>query len=117
MATMTCMGLLSLPSWAFRCGNHLITEGNTEAQVQAYCGAPTEVHHHSVLRPAVIWRYGRPWRIGNGPIAVDAQTWIYNLGPYRFMRRLRLEDGIVVAVDTLGYGYNASAGRPVDLDR
>ena len=100
--------LLSSPAWAFRCGTHLITEGDTQEAVRAKCGDPAQVQHRSVLRPAVVWRYGRPYRVGNGDIDVVIESWIYNLGPNHFMRRLRFEDGVVVEIETLGYGYNES---------
>ena len=40
-----------------------------------------------------------------GEIEVPVETWIYNLGPNKLMRRIRFEDGIVVEIETLGYGY------------
>jgi hypothetical protein len=36
---------------------------------------------------------------------VPVESWIYNLGPNKLMRRLRLEGGVVVEIETLGYGY------------
>jgi hypothetical protein len=32
-------------------------------------------------------------------------VWLYNLGPHQVMRRVRFQDGRVVAIETLGYGY------------
>jgi hypothetical protein len=37
---------------------------------------------------------------------VSVESWIYNLGPNKLMRRIRFEDGIVVQIETLGYGYH-----------
>ena len=34
------------------------------------------------------------------------ETWTYNFGPNKLMRRVRFVDGIVEEVETLGYGYN-----------
>jgi hypothetical protein len=33
------------------------------------------------------------------------EYWTYNLGPNKLMRRLRLEDGVVTEIETLGHGY------------
>jgi hypothetical protein len=38
------------------------------------------------------------------PVAVE--FWTYNLGRQKLMRRLRLEDGLVVEIETLGHGYH-----------
>jgi len=93
---------------ALRCGTRLVSEGDTRAQVEARCGAPVDIIRRTRLAPPVIWRHGRPWRVGNDAIEVVVEEWTYNLGPQRFMRRVRFEDGLVVAVDTLGYGYRPS---------
>ena len=100
------MALLATPAWAFRCGNHLVVEGDTRAAVRAKCGDPTDISRRSVLRPPIIWRYGRPIRVGHDDIEVEVESWVYNLGTNRFMRRLRFEDGVVVEIETLGYGYH-----------
>jgi Protein of unknown function (DUF2845) len=90
---------------AFRCGSKLASEGDTLGQVVAKCGQPTDIVNKTILRPAVIWRDGRPWRVGDGQIEVVVEIWTYNLGPAKLMRRLRFEDGALVAIDTLGRGY------------
>lgn len=101
------VGLLALPSsaWAFRCGNKLVLEGDPGAKVIAICGEPTERKAYTILRPPIIWYYGRPIRVNGGEIEVVVETWIYNLGSRKLMQSVRLEDGIVVEVDTLGYGH------------
>lgn len=111
-ALLGCAALLATPAWAFRCGNRLVTEGDTQESVRAKCGNPSEIQHRELLRPAVIWRYGRPFRVGNGVIEVSGESWIYNLGPNRFMRRVRFEDGVVVEIETLGYGYYPDSAAP-----
>jgi hypothetical protein len=94
------------PAYAFRCGSHLITEGDTRSKVIAYCGDPTEIQNTSaILRRPVTWINGRPYTVGDGFIEIPVDVWVYNLGPGKLMRRIRFEDGRVVAIDTLGYGY------------
>ena len=44
--------------------------------------------------------------VGEDAIEIIVEIWTYNLGPNKLMRQIRFEDGIVVDIDTLGYGYN-----------
>ena len=105
VAGVMLLALASPATLAFRCGTHLVVEGDRGAQVVARCGRPTDVKQRTVLRPAVIWRYGRPYHVPGGPIEKVVETWLYNLGPNQFMREVTLEDGVVTAVRTLDYGY------------
>lgn len=110
---LLCLALALLPASpaaadALRCGTRLVTDGDTRAQVEARCGAPADISRRTRLAAPIVWRHGRPYRIGDGAIEVEIEEWTYNLGPQRFMRRVRFEDGLVVAVDTLGYGYRDS---------
>lgn len=91
---------------SFRCGTRLIVEGSTRAELKRLCGEPTEIITHTLLRPPLIWYYGQPVRVAGGDIEIQVETWTYNLGPQKLMRRLRLEDGLVVEIETLGYGYH-----------
>lgn len=88
-----------------RCGSRLVLDGDSAADVRARCGEPTEIHRSQVQRPPIIWRNGHPYRAAGGDRDVVVETWIYNLGPNMLMRQLKLEDGIVVSIDTLGYGH------------
>lgn len=116
LVALGCATLLAAPAWAFRCGNRLVTEGDTQESVRARCGNPSEIRRRQLLRPAVLWRHGRPFRVGNGPIEVTGESWIYNLGPNRFMRRVRFEDGVVVEIETLGYGYHEGSSPPASIE-
>lgn len=102
--------LMSVPAGAdaLRCGTRLITEGDTRTQVEARCGAPADIMRRTRLAAPIIWRHGRPYRVGDSAIEVVIEEWTYNFGPQRFMRRVRFEDGVVVAVETLDYGYRTA---------
>jgi hypothetical protein len=108
VAAVLVLGFLaSSPAFAFRCGTKLVSEGDTRAQVVAKCGEPTDViTMTSLFRRPVIWNYGRPFYVGENFIEVPVESWIYNLGPNKLMRRLRFEAGLVAEIETLGYGYN-----------
>ena len=108
-ACILVLGLLAAtPAFAtMRCGTKLITEGSSRSEVAAKCGEPTEVVTlRSVYRRPVIWSYGRPYYVGEDFIEIPVESWIYNLGPNKLMRRVVFEAGVVVEIETLGYGYN-----------
>lgn len=97
--------LMAAPALAFHCGTKLVHEGDTSGAVRAKCGDPAEINVRSVLRRPVVWRHGRPFFSSFDFVAVPVETWIYNFGPNKLMRRLRFEDGELVDIETLGYGY------------
>ena len=105
------------PAFAFRCGAKLVTEGDHYSKVLKYCGEPIGVQER------VIYREGRtrpPLRV-DGPngvqvdrevlaydrsyVEVAVEEWTYNFGPRRLMQLVRFENGFVVEVDQLGYGF------------
>jgi Protein of unknown function (DUF2845) len=88
-----------------RCGDRLVSEGDTASLVRERCGAPTETRLERKLVPAVIWRNGRRIQLPGGDREVVVEFWTYNLGPNRFMRQFKVEDGVVVEIKTLGYGH------------
>jgi hypothetical protein len=96
----------ALAADSFRCGTKLITDGDPADKVQALCGPPSDITRTEIMRRPVDWRFGRPYYYSNDLVPVAVEYWTYNLGPNKLMRRLRLEDGIVVEVETLGHGYN-----------
>lgn len=92
---------------ALRCGTKVVSEGATRSEVAAKCGEPTEVlTMRSVFRRPVVWSSGRPFFIGEDFIEIPVETWIYNLGPNKLMRRLRFEGGVLTEIESLGYGYH-----------
>jgi hypothetical protein len=90
----------------FRCGSRIVVEGSTGGEVRALCGEPASIERRTILRGPVIWRHGRPIYVAGAEIEVPVETWTYNFGPNKLMRRVRLEDGLVTQIETLGYGYN-----------
>ncbi|MEO8315058.1 MAG: DUF2845 domain-containing protein [Pseudomonadota bacterium] len=90
---------------SMRCGNHLVGDGDTAGKLSSRCGKPAGISHSTVLRTPVLWIRGKLVRTGYGTVEVPVETWEYNFGPNRLIQRVRIEDGLVVAIDTLGYGY------------
>ena len=89
---------------AMRCGQRLITEGDHESKLLRYCGEPVSVQ--SRMAPRVYVRGdARPGFIPGFYEYVQVQEWTYNFGPRKFMRQVRIENGIVTDITELGYGY------------
>jgi hypothetical protein len=109
LAPMLAVVSLAMPPLcladSMRCGSNLIVEGDTAGKLRSRCGEPVAISRRALLRPAVVWINGRRVHVGHGTLEVPVETWEYNFGPRRLMQRVRLEDGLVVAIDTLGYGY------------
>ena len=107
--------LLSTPAEAFRCGSKLVKENMHESQVRRACGAPTTMRHigralRSINVP-VRRHHGGGWRTERFPgygysQEVVVTEYVYNFGPRKLMRRLVFEVGILVSIESLGYGYN-----------
>ncbi len=88
---------------SMRCGSKLMTDGDPQDKVEAYCGQPASIERHEILRG-----YGYHNNIPiHSSYEVSVELWTYNFGPNKLMYRLRFEDGLLVDVDTLSHGYNA----------
>ncbi len=111
--------LLSLsfsePAAAFRCGSKLIKDGMHEVQVVAVCGKPATLRNLGVAVRSYDYGYYRQsspgWsgysRPGIGGLAQEViiTEYVYNFGPRKFMQRLIFEGGVLVTIETIGYGY------------
>lgn len=102
------------PAEAFRCGNRIVAEEMHEVEVRRACGAPTTMRHIGrTLRHINIpieSRHGG-WSTRHFPGYGFAQEvmvteYVYNFGPRKLMRRLIFEGGILVTIESLGYGYH-----------
>jgi hypothetical protein len=102
--TMSVLLLSINPAQALRCGNSLISRGDSVIKVLENCGEPDLVEHlaECLQTTAYDWRLGE-YRYDCRMIYYEA--WTYNLGPTRFMRRLRIQNSEVKTITTLGYGY------------
>jgi hypothetical protein len=90
---------------SFRCGTHLVSDGDSTDKVDALCGPPSSVQHREVLQRPIRWYSGRPYYTSYEPVPIPIEYWVYNLGPNKLMRRLKFEDGLLVEVETLSHGY------------
>jgi Protein of unknown function (DUF2845) len=95
---------------AMRCNGRLIGDGDTRSEVRALCGNPADVQTRTILRRPFVNFHGRLVHFGDGLVEVPIETWTYNFGPYKLMRRVRFVDGLVEEIETLGYGYRDPPG-------
>jgi hypothetical protein len=101
MAVAALLASAGASADSMRCGTKLMTDGDPMDKVEALCGPPAAVERREILRP-----YGFHRNITYfSPVEVSVELWTYNFGPRKLMYRLRFEDGLLVDVATLGYGY------------
>jgi hypothetical protein len=89
---------------AMRCGSRLISPGDPAAKLRQYCGEPESVS--SRLEQRGVFVHGRYFPGFVEEVVVE--DWIYNFGPNKLMRQVRVVDGIVREIALLGYGYDRS---------
>jgi hypothetical protein len=115
VAAIVIVGLiLSDSAHAFRCGTKLVRDGMHEQQVIAICGQPTTARQIGHTVRAFDYRLYRPRgsdtfyrHPGFGTLATDVVVteYVYNFGPRKLMRRLIFEGGVLVTIESIGYGY------------
>lgn len=113
-AFVVAVTLGSAPAHAFRCGNKIVARDMHEAQVRRACGAPTTMRHIGrTLRNIdipITRHHGGGWTSRHFPgygfvQEVVVTEYVYNFGPRKLMRRLIFEGGVLVSIESLGYGY------------
>jgi len=113
--------LTSTSAVVFRCGRKIVTENMHEAQVIRACGSPTTSRH---LGYAVRGTYVPVRRSLTGGVTVEhfpgyghfteevaLTEFVYNFGPRKLMRRLMFEGGVLVKIETIGYGYREKKSK------
>ena len=91
-------------------------DGMHEQQVIAACGQPTTLRHLGYALQAYNFgsRSHYPGGISTGRSypgygslhqQVILTEYVYNFGPRKFMQRLIFEGGVLVTIESIGYGY------------
>jgi len=111
--------LAAAPAHAFRCGNKIVIENMHEQQVRAACGEPTAIRHlgYALRSVDLRGRRGLSGTLSNRRYShygyyteeVVVTEYVYNFGPRKFMRRLVFEGGILMSIESIGYGYHEKA--------
>ncbi len=91
---------------SMRCGSRLARVGDGKDKVRTFCGEPSAVSFEGVLsRPN--YTYG-PYDynyFGPSWIDVPVETWTYNFGRNKLLRKLRFVGDELVNIETDGHGY------------
>ncbi len=99
--------LLCVPSLlmaqSIRCGSRIISRGSSSAELAAFCGDPAQVNRSSNYTGT---GGRRPGAFAGSTEEIVVEIWTYNFGPNQLMQRVRIENGLVVQIDSMGYGYN-----------
>jgi hypothetical protein len=108
--SVAVLGLLLSPSLLFaesiRCGSQLIEKGSTSADLLEYCGKPAQVVKNGTVN-GLIGNTHTPGGVTSQATGdFEIETWTYDFGPNQLMERVRIENGIVVQIDSLGYGHS-----------
>lgn len=105
---LACL-LLASPgtSWALRCNRQLVLEGDAKIQVLHKCGEPDYSEHRVEYRSVRLRGSGfqQPGLDIENQVPVNIDEWTYNFGPRQFMQRLIFENGRLVKIEDLDYGY------------
>lgn len=95
---------------SMRCGNQLVSDGDTLLAVEARCGPPAMRQHRTEVRSRRLPGGGScPAGSPNCGPAIEHQEiaideWTYDFGPQQFMQLLHFEQGWLVSVVPLGRG-------------
>lgn len=113
--------LASMSAQAFRCGRKLVIENMHEAQVIKACGAPTTSRDLGFTTRSTFVPIKRSsghgisteHYPGYGQLEerVVLTEYVYNFGPRKFMQRLLFEGGVLVTIETIGYGYHETKSK------
>ena len=101
------------PAHAFRCGTRIITRGDHADKILRFCGEPASVQSR-VQQRGYVSKLGHFYPGVVEEILIE--EWTYNFGPYKLMRQVRFVDGVVDAIETLGYGYHSTPASTAEAD-
>ena len=112
LATFLLVGSAGALDMDFKCGSYIVAVGDRAYDVLKKCGDPVyveswqEVRARGDIDPWTV-EPGRRYYIG--PLfaqeLVTIEEWEYDLGPNKFIRYLRFENGRLTRVTTGDYGY------------
>jgi hypothetical protein len=94
---------ISKESFALRCGNRLVSEGESVSKVLLKCGAPTlknqwqkEVVQKSIIQNDSLEVLEKTY--------INYEEWIYDFGPDQFVQSLTFENNSLISIRSIGYG-------------
>lgn len=104
---IACLVVLAAPGVALsqylRCGGDVVADGDRKFEVLQKCGEPaqkdTRIEERQVSRLDPRRKVLRTYTV-----TVPVEVWTYNFGPGRLLYFVTFEDGVVVDIQTGGYG-------------
>jgi hypothetical protein len=107
MLIMLALYLLCLdvaPAQALRCGNRLVSAGEAKLSVWQKCGEPEATDWYVTYRAL---RGPEHSPVATPPVYVPVviELWFYNFGPQRFQQEFSFEEGRLIGIRPLGYGF------------
>ena len=94
-------------AYALRCGTEVISKRDPKIEVARKCGDPISIEAWTEYQ--VIRRHYDHHRqsvpLDDIVVSISVEEWLYNFGPHRLIYSLRFENGYLVKIETLGYGY------------
>lgn len=88
------LAAMATSAFALRCGNQVISVGDSQLKALRFCGKP-ELENHSE----------RLVRDEFGKRVIYQDIWTYNFGPRQFLTVITFEEGQVVDIQEGDYGY------------
>lgn len=85
--------LISTNCYAFRCGDNLVSTGDSVISLSARCGRPSG-------KSATVQRFGNTWE--------RVEKWFYNCGKDDFIYVLTIKGDRIISDDSLERGAGAS---------
>lgn len=100
------IGLCSADGFAFRCGNDLVTTGDTKTQVRIACGKPTSAEKicEEGQSATSVNRKGKTVK----KCGAKVDVWYYNCGDNDYIYALTFENGKLKKEDPVGRGKGKS---------
>lgn len=98
---------------AMHCHQRLVRPGDSGSRVLGLCGEPVDVVQRIETRSHTVQRVAPDGSVIYHSVAVTVavERWTYDFGPQRLMRRLVFEDGVLLRIETLGYGTSGHSPR------
>jgi len=98
--------LACAPAFAFgqtlECSYKVVSRGSTRSDVSRLCGDPVDVVQKTIYHDLSA---GASNVVAATTVEVHLEMWTYNFGPTKLMQRIWFEDGVVVKIESLDYGY------------
>ena len=104
IVVMSFIVLLVSETEAFYCGARVVSVGDPQVSIQRKCGDPDTTEWRITYRALPAQDpYGGELVTVYTPVAIEVG--LYNFGPQRFMEELSFENGRLISIQSVGYGY------------